>query len=41
MASVEHDDCMMTTIEGFEKAAGAIKQIFVREKASGLWWTHH
>ena len=41
VVSLEHDDCMMTTIEGFEKGAHFLKNIAVKEKASGLWWNHH
>ena len=41
VVSLEHDDCMMTTIEGFEKGVHFLKNIAVKEKASGLWWNHH
>jgi sugar phosphate isomerase/epimerase len=41
VVSVEHDDCLMTTTEGFEKAVRMVKEVFIQEKASGLWWNHH
>jgi sugar phosphate isomerase/epimerase len=41
VVNLEHDDCLLTTVEGFEKAAAFMQRIFFREKASGLWWNHH
>lgn len=41
VVNIEHDDCLMTTIEGFEKGVHFLKNIAVKEKASGLWWNHH
>ena len=36
--SIEHEDSLMSTNEGFEKAVAYLKGIILREKAGGAWW---
>jgi len=36
--SIEHEDSLMSTNEGFEKAVNYLKGIILREKAGGAWW---
>ncbi len=37
--SIEHEDSLMTNVEGLEKAAYFLKQAIIREpKPTGMWW---
>jgi sugar phosphate isomerase/epimerase len=36
--SIEHEDSLMSTNEGFEKAVNYLKPIILREKAGAAWW---
>lgn len=41
VVSTEHDDCLMPTMEGFEKSAVFLREILVRGRPTGNWWNHH
>jgi len=36
--SIEHEDCMMSVKEGFEKAVAYLKPLLIKEKAGEAWW---
>jgi len=36
--SIEHEDSLMSTNEGFEKAVEYLKGIIIRDEAGGAWW---
>jgi sugar phosphate isomerase/epimerase len=36
--SIEHEDSLMSTNEGFEKAVEYLKGVILREKAGAAWW---
>jgi sugar phosphate isomerase/epimerase len=37
--SIEHEDSLMTNVEGLEKAAYFLQQAMIREpKPTGMWW---
>ena len=36
--SIEHEDCMMSVQEGFEKAVAYLKTVLIKEKAGEAWW---
>lgn len=36
--SIEHEDSLMSTNEGFEKAVAYLKPMILREKAGAAWW---
>ena len=36
--SIEHEDSLMSTTEGFEKAVAYLKGILLREKTGQAWW---
>ncbi len=36
--SIEHEDSLMSTNEGFEKAVGYLKGVILRDKAGAAWW---
>ncbi len=36
--SIEHEDSLMSTNEGFEKAVEYLKGVILREKPGGAWW---
>lgn len=36
--SIEHEDGLMSVVEGFAKAVQTLKPIMVRESVEGMWW---
>ncbi len=36
--SIEHEDCMMSVQEGFEKAVAYLKTVLIKEKPGDAWW---
>ncbi|MCD6219791.1 sugar phosphate isomerase/epimerase, partial [Candidatus Calescamantes bacterium] len=36
--SIEHEDSLMSSKEGFEKAVSFLKEIIVSEKPGEMWW---
>ncbi len=36
--SIEHEDSLMTSKEGFEKALSFLKEVIISETAGGMWW---
>jgi sugar phosphate isomerase/epimerase len=36
--SIEHEDCMMSVQEGFEKAVAYLRGVLIKEKAGAAWW---
>jgi len=36
--SIEHEDSLMSTNEGFQKAVAFLKNILLAEKPGGMWW---
>jgi sugar phosphate isomerase/epimerase len=36
--SIEHEDSLMSTNEGFEKAVDYLKPLILRDKPGGAWW---
>ena len=36
--SIEHEDSLMSTNEGFEKAVEYLKGVILREQAGKAWW---
>ncbi len=36
--SIEHEDCMMSVQEGFEKAVTYLKPLLIKEQAGEAWW---
>ena len=37
--SIEHEDSLMSSNEGFEKAVYFLKEIILKEKPGAMWWT--
>lgn len=37
--SIEHEDSLMSSQEGLEKAVSFLKEVMLREKPGGMWWT--
>jgi sugar phosphate isomerase/epimerase len=36
--SIEHEDCMMSVQEGFEKAVAYLRSVIIKEQAGAAWW---
>ncbi len=36
--SIEHEDCMMSVQEGFEKAVAYLRGVLIKESAGEAWW---
>jgi sugar phosphate isomerase/epimerase len=36
--SIEHEDSLMSVEDGYEKAAGFLRQILIRKKLGAMWW---
>ncbi len=36
--SIEHEDCMMSVQEGFEKAVEYLRGVLIKENAGAAWW---
>lgn len=36
--SIEHEDSLMSSQEGLEKAVSFLKEAMLREKPGGMWW---
>ena len=36
--SIEHEDCLMSVQEGFEKAVAYLERVIIKEKAGDAWW---
>ncbi len=36
--SIEHEDCMMSVQEGFEKAVAYLRSVLIKESAGEAWW---
>ncbi len=36
--SIEHEDSLMSTMEGFSKAVRFLKEVLLHEKPGGMWW---
>ena len=37
--SIEHEDSLMSAKQGFESAVALLKNVILREKPGGMWWT--
>jgi sugar phosphate isomerase/epimerase len=36
--SIEHEDSLMSTNEGVQKAVAFLKDVLLREKPGAMWW---